>query len=66
MFQRKIEGPLGIWPFPILNFLVEVFQMRAGNTSSKAPLLVNEEEIIWYDWEGNERKTIIHRKVRSA
>lgn len=27
---NKIEGPLGVWPFPILNAMVSVAEARQG------------------------------------
>jgi len=68
----KITGPLGIWPFPILNFILELAD-RLKRKSERRPILQsrlqttvvrNVEEISWIDWKGRERKMIIHREVK--
>jgi len=63
--MTRISGPLGIWPFPVLNFLrdlVEGIRSRPSVLSSQ-PVVRNVEEIVWTDWKGRERKMTIHREV---
>ena len=62
--MAKIAGPLGLWGWPLFNFLLERLQSRKKFFSFEGGMLQNEEVIIWVDWEGKERKTVIHRKVR--
>ena len=60
--NRRFEGfGLGLWWFPILNFLLSL-SGRSASVSTTA--LENIEEIVWVDWEGKERRTAIHRKVK--
>jgi hypothetical protein len=54
-----IRGPLGIWPFPLLNALLQLIQsLRLGGTAYQ-----NVETITWVDWRGRERRIVIHRKA---
>lgn len=39
--MTKIEGPLGIWPFPVLNTLIEI----SGDSSEEAKIVeVNRDD----------------------
>jgi hypothetical protein len=59
----KISGPLGLWPFPLLNLLLQILGSRSGVFTS--PIRAeNLEEIVWTDWRGRERRMTIHREVR--
>jgi len=65
--MELIRGPLGIWPFPILNFLLQVVQFSrssAGFSTESSSKLENLEVIEWVDWKGRERKMTIHREVK--
>ena len=64
--QGRFRGPLGLWPWPIVNLLlalVEQIRVRGYGGQAMASSYTNVEEIKWTDWKGRERKIIIHRKA---
>jgi hypothetical protein len=48
------KGPLGIWPFPILNLLLSLLSRS------------NIEVWQWEDCEGNLRRIVVYRQVEPA
>ena len=66
----ELKGPLGMWNFPLLNFLRETLQglkqkqTRPQQTPSYSPVLKNIEEITWTDWKGRSRNITVHREVK--
>jgi len=59
---------LGIWPWPLLNILLEV-RGTTGLRSlrgrdSLAPTMANKETWEWIDSKGRKRQLTIHREVR--
>ena len=64
MTLSQISGPLGFWRFPILNLLLSILGTRTAQSSASSVAFENIEEIVWVDWEGKERRTAIHRKVK--
>jgi len=62
-----LRGPLGLWPFPILNWLLQFFSVFQQGTAQqrKSPLLENIEE--WQvirDEEGLPKSIIVKRTVK--
>lgn len=69
--MSSIRGPLGIWPFPLLNALMSLGQGMGGGRFLGQGLLVgarpvaaeNYERVVWTDWRGRERSVEAHREV---
>jgi len=73
--EQQIVGPLGIWTFPLLNFLLTIlvgsptgfFKQRRFSTRSKEPALQTQARNIevweWTDYRGRKRKLVVHREV---
>jgi len=63
--KEYIVGPLGIWRFPVLNFIisliVEVVSREVG--SSHSTPTENVEEWVWTDYKGRERRIRVKRVV---
>jgi hypothetical protein len=61
------KGPLGLWPFPILNLLQELVQQKGEQTFQPAqPAMRNLETIKWTDWKGRTRVVEVHREVETS
>jgi hypothetical protein len=72
--EPRFKGPLGIWVFPILNFIYEFIQsIKSRSRPSILPRIylsqgfenVEEWEII-RDETGRLKKIVAHRKVRES
>jgi len=66
----RFVGPLGIWPYPVLNLILEFFEgVRAGRGGLGASTLrtttKNIEKIRWTDYKGHDRTLVIEREVKS-
>jgi len=67
----RIQGPLRIWPWPLVNRLLEILG-RAGVRSSirgrgsLTPTMANVERWEWLDYRGRKRELVIHREVKEA
>lgn len=71
--MSAIQGPFGLWPFPLLNLAMRLMQSK-GQTQrpllpAPAPLgggasVVNLEEIEWTDRKGNLRTMRVRREIR--
>ena len=62
--SQSFKGPLGLWSFPILNFILQM--MQGQRTSAIRPVagrIRNEEKWNWTDYKGRPREFIIHREV---
>lgn len=63
----RIQGPLGIWRFPLLNFALEfigIVRVRGSPSSSPKTTYANIEEYsIWEDRSGVIRVRV-HRKAK--
>jgi len=65
----RIQGPLGIWPWPLVNRLLEIMG-RAGGSSirgrrgSLTSTMANVERWQWVDYRGRKRELVIHREVK--
>lgn len=57
----RLVGPLGIWPFPILNFILQLLAFR----QSVAVENVEEWEVV-RDEEGLPKAIIVKRTVKRA
>ena len=58
--MKRITGPLGIWPFPLLNFLLEVVRAFRGQEGTK---LSNIERWEAYRDEKGRLIVEVHREV---
>lgn len=63
-------GPLGIWPYPVLNLILEFFEgVRAGRSalgiSTLRTTTKNIEKVRWIDYKGHDRTLVIEREVKS-
>jgi hypothetical protein len=67
-------GLLGLGAIAFLGYILFIASNNAGSSSNSSysihttnsnnsPKYKNKEEIIWVDWKGRERRTIIHREV---
>jgi len=61
-----ITGPLGLWPFPLLNFILKILQQTHFSQTNRSGhnVVENVEKWEWVDYKGRKREIIIHRKVR--
>ena len=64
----RVAGPLGLWPFPILNLVLELFEtVRAGRggfaEAGSATSLANVEVWEWVDRRGKKRTLTVRREV---
>jgi hypothetical protein len=62
---------LGIWPWPIVNILLERtgragFRSSIRGRGSLTPTMANTERWTWQDYKGRKRELIIHREVKEA
>lgn len=40
--EQAIKGPMGIWPFPVINLLMKIVENQgSGNSSSSRPSVTN-------------------------
>jgi hypothetical protein len=52
--QLYITGPLGLWPFPLVNMaLSRLMSMPAETVNRQTPNLIE-----WTDWKGRSRSTL--------
>jgi hypothetical protein len=69
-------GLLGLGAIAFLGYILFIASNNAGSSSgnsssysihttssNNSPKYKNKEEIVWVDWKGRERRTIIHREV---
>lgn len=65
--DAPIQGPLGLWPWPLLNTLIHITQNQTQPTPTSTPeggsVLENKETVTWTDWRGEERTIRIEREV---
>ena len=65
----RFVGPLGIWPYPVLNLVLEFFEgVRAGKGLGASTLRTttkNIEKIRWTDYKGHDRTLVVEREVKS-
>jgi len=82
MEKDIITGPLGLWTYPILNFLYKIILLRTQKegitpkTAEEKPeapknhqdhsKLTNIERWEWVDYKGKKRELTIHREVVSS
>lgn len=52
------QGPLGIWPYPLINLILSLAEKTAGKQG-----VSNVEEWAWVDSAGQKRVLTVHRKV---
>jgi hypothetical protein len=62
MGKRMLRGPLGLWPFPILNFLLSILQVSSLQTSRLTAQNVETWELV-RDERGRLVNVVVHRKV---
>jgi hypothetical protein len=62
MGKRVLRGPLGLWPFPILNFLLSILQVSSLQTSRLTAQNVETWELV-RDERGRLVNVVVHRKV---
>jgi len=67
--ERLIRGPLGIWPWPILNaiarFLLFLRKVRMRHSKvTPRPTMANIEKWTWTDYKGRKRTLIIERQLK--
>jgi len=67
-----MKGPLGLWPFPLVNILKKLVQSigisqsstgRITQFRSPSTIVRNQERIVWQDWEGKERVITVERQI---
>lgn len=64
--SQQFRGPLGLWPFPIVNMILQMLQQRSTATTQRVPQRThNIEKWEWTDYKGNKREFTIHREVTS-
>ena len=65
--MSQVVGPFGIWPFPILNFILQMLNQRKQTPIAQTQVgkVNNVETWEWEDWKGKQRKFVIHREVTS-
>lgn len=56
----SFKGPLGLWPFPLVNLLLSIGESFA---QTKATGIANIEVWEWIDSRGRQRSLTVHRKV---
>lgn len=71
--DAPIQGPLGLWPWPLLNTIIHVTRSQptptprtpspGGGEEERGNVLENEETVTWTDWRGEERTIRITREV---
>jgi hypothetical protein len=61
---------LGIWPWPLVNRLLEILgRTGVGSSRSRGSLtatMANVERWEWTDYRGHKRELVIHREVKEA
>jgi len=60
LFERVLGNPVLVLIYlPFLPFIVLAYLLPTRSYE-------NEEEIVWVDWRGRERRIVIHRRARAA
>lgn len=70
--MTTVSGPLGIWPWPLVNLLMKMLDKKGSQGTSRTPMLPapranivsNTEKITWTDWKGRVRHINIEREVK--
>lgn len=39
--ESSIKGPMGVWPFPIINLLMKMVERQESNTGGSRPRVTN-------------------------
>ena len=65
--EKELSGPLGLWRWPILNFIRHLFKTFRGEgggiISRMRGKSVNVEIWEWTDYLGRKRQLTVHREI---
>ena len=68
--MSAVQGPLGIWPFPLINLLMSLVQSKGRTQRPLLPapaggaIVTNTETCSWDDWRGRTRSMSIKREIK--
>ncbi len=71
--MKVFRGPFGIWPYPVINFLLRIVELLKSEGSqplistshSLKPAMANVERWQWIDYKGRKRELVIEREVKT-